>query len=150
MSKNYNEIVSQLREIARDGLRLGMVARVRSEIYDVTKYIDNTDKSLEKLKKAIVVAEFEKSQIVDADPRKEEKTKRFDDEIKSTNEYIEREVKNKESMEKQIANLNAEIVKITAGEVKVCRESLDSETEKLIKEVVKNTAQTLVIEEAKA
>ena len=48
--ENYNKVINQLRELARDGLRLNLMARLRAEKYDLElshKVAENELKVLE-------------------------------------------------------------------------------------------------------
>ena len=153
--KNYNEIVSALRELARDGLRLNFIASVRSKIYSVTSDRNNAEKEYDESiafhKKNMAIAEFKKSQIADEDPEKEEKVKSQDENIAYAIKALEAidvaKPKCLEAYDTKLVELQDKITRMTAGEIKVDKAELDASTKALIAEVVKNTAEGLVIEE---
>ena len=136
----YNEIISNLREIARDGLRLKMTSAVRTEINSLDNSKLNVAKEIEHAKLCIAVCDFEASEIKDNDPRKEDKLKN----IVQNKEYA---VKRLEDLEKELKRYDdaiteemAQVAKIQAGEIKVSKESLEDETNRLIKVVTEEVA----------
>jgi len=159
---NYNAIISALRSVARDILRLEKVANIRSDRHKMTVSYDNeislaeksvteAEENITTLKKNLARATFTKSQISDEDPDKEEKM----NQASKTAEKITLDIKQAEKnlaiikldAENEIENLKAEkakletandlaIQKVQTGETKVCTEDLDSKTQELIKELI--------------
>ena len=136
----YNKIVDALKGIARDGLRMKMITRVQTKVASNNNNIENLNKDLQRVKKDIARAQFKQTQIVDADPDKDDKIAQLVNVVKNYDEeiiFINKELDNLNEVKKE---LDAHIEKIQNGEVKVCLDELNELTNQLIMEVTKDTA----------
>lgn len=145
--KNYNAVISKLREIARDSLRLELVGARRSKIWNLTCEINAIEKEIQEHKKGIAILEFNMSEVKPNDPEKEEKTKEYTDNIKEVTECMESLKKDVEEVTKQIKEQEDGIAKIESGETKVSADKLDAVTEELIDVLTKEAAKTAAVTE---
>ena len=140
---NYNEVVSSLRSLAREELRLKMVNAVRQDLMELENRSKSNTKAHEenqqRLAKKAAVLNFKLSQLAENDPEREEKLTASQETLKaiaaeqaSDNEDF---AKLSEAFTKQIAEVSKEIEKIQAGEVKVNKDELEAITNRLISEV---------------
>lgn len=144
--KNYNEVVSMAREVARDALRLKLVNEVRGVILDYSNTIASYEKDDLAIQKNIARKEFAKSQLLEADPDFADKVKACDEAIESFNQSLKYNASSKEKYAALIKKEEERIAKITSGEIKVDANELQSATEVLLGEISTDYA----VEKAKA
>lgn len=140
---NYNEIVSKVRDLARDQVRLHAVNRYRTEKYEQEQHKTCIENDIAELKKNILRAEFKKSEVKANDPDFESKVKTQDDNIQGTTDAIGRVQKIVEIVEKRIAELVEKITKVESGETKMAIENVEAASKALIDEFVKAQAKEL-------
>lgn len=139
MSK-LNTLVSTLRELARDGLRMQFIQKRRSAIHGRNMTLRGMEKDLEATKLDIATAEYEKSHVDTNHPKAKQIIADLDEDLKSLNEdktQIEKEI---EEVKKSIEKLNGEIADWETGKNKVNVEDLDRMTQKLIDQVTLSAA----------
>ena len=140
---NYNEVISKLREIARDGLRLKLVSNVRTEANSLDNRKIEVNKEIENANLRIAVIDFETSEIKANDPEKDAKAKELENDKDFWLEKITKYQERLAELDKQISAEMDHIAKIQAGEVKVSKESLEDETNRLIKVVTEEVAKAV-------
>ena len=136
----YNEIVSKAREIARDGLRLGLVNKERQALMRWNQDKDELNKQIAETNVEILSVDFEVGQINDADPKKEAKTNQYADLKKHLQSDLEALTKALANTQEVIDEIVANIAKIEAGEVKVSAECLNCETTRLLQVITEECA----------
>ena len=140
---NYNEVVSSLRSLAREELRLKAVNALRAELLPVTCRKETVNKQTEEalaaFAKKTAVNEFKMAKLDDADPEKAEKIEKLTKEneaiLKMVDETRKAAAEAIDSLTAQEKELNEAISKVQAGESKVCKEELNAVTDRLIQEV---------------
>jgi len=137
---NYNEVVSKLREIARDSIRLIMVARRRSNLYEANQTLDSINEEIIYTNKKFAIEDYKISKIDDNDPEKEDKLKLNAEVKKSLENTIERCNKEIETQNKIIADITTSIEDVQDGKVKINTEELNAVTKDLIKKVTESIA----------
>lgn len=155
---NYNDIVSTLREIARDGLRLRKVNSLRADRLVVANELSSVERNHEEFvrrsAKEVAILNFRLSQLVDADPEKAEKTERLTKELESCPEELENEAKRfakeVEALNKQLAEIDERIAKVQSGEWKVDMDVLNREAQDLIEEVTRAAAGKVSLDTAES
>lgn len=138
--QNYNEIITKVRDLARDQVRLQAVNRYRTKRYEAEKALASLDEQEASIKKDIARYEFKKSQLVEADPDFAEKTESIEKAIVSLNEEIEHLAKVKENGAQVVADLDEKIAKVESGETKMDIEKVEAAAKQLIDEFVKSQA----------
>lgn len=133
--KNYNEIVSIARNVARDGLRLQMTNAVRGQTLKFNNAVSDRENEVLSVNKDIARYEFKKSQLVSNDPDFKEKSEKLDKLIEESNKAIDELNQVLEKYQEEITEKNEMIAKIQSGETKVMTNDLENETEKLLKEI---------------
>ncbi len=145
---DYNSIISSLRELARDTLRLLKVNEIRADRLSVASRLEKGTKDHETLLADLAhrtaVANFRIAKVDDADPDKDTKLKQWSEDIALYNENSTTEVeefaKFSENLTKELSDLDAKIAKVQSGEYKVCAEALSAETERLIQAITEEAA----------
>jgi hypothetical protein len=140
---NYNSIVSSIRSVARDYLRLQAVNRYREELLSVTtersNRAKNHDENVMRLNKAIAYNDYQASKLEDANPYAKEDAERLAQDSQNKEEEKAQRTKSfvisDEALAKTEAEINVKIAKIQSGETKVDAENLTAEANKLIAEV---------------
>lgn len=153
---NYNDVVSSLREIARDGLRLKKVNSLRADRLVLSTDLSSTQRNLEDFTlanaKTVAILNFKLAQLVDADPEKEDKTKRYNNDLefqaKHLTEVTEGGAERVEELNKAISELDERIAKVQSGEWKVDMDALNAAAECLIKEVTHAVASKISLDTA--
>lgn len=141
MNKKYNAVVTLLKEIARDSLRMRHIANLQTELAGAVSGVAAVNADITATKKALARATYALAGIDPENPDAEDLTVK-------TQKTIDRETKTLETLntinlvnaQKAVADMNAEIAKVEAGEVKMCIESVNSLTKELIKEVTVDAA----------
>lgn len=140
---NYNEVVSSLRSLAREELRLKAVNAVRQNLMEVQSRADAVAKAGEEFSqsvaKKLAILNFKLAKLDDNDPEKADKEAALNEDIKSLTEFAERKTKEtaevSETLAKELAEVNGKITEIQDGKVKVCKEELEAVANRLISEV---------------
>lgn len=140
----YNEIVSKVRDLARDGVRLQAVNRYRTNRYQAEQDKASLEASIAEEKKNIARAEFKKSQLVEADPDFSAKVADQDANIKYHEEAIARLEKSVEATDKLIAEITEKIEKVETGETKMSIDKVEEATKQLLDEFVKEQVKAVV------
>lgn len=138
----YNEVISKLREVARDLLRLNKVNRLRTTRLDLTNELNRADKNMDneaqEAAKHIARKTFSLSQLNEADPDHEEKKESLEKGIQNIKESLatsqETYAKWREGIVKSVAEVDEKIAKVQAGESPVNADELSHVTEDLIRE----------------
>lgn len=133
--KNYNEIVSIAREVARDGLRLEKVNVIRCSMLSLENDIKDVENAILGQQKEIARAEFAKTTVDPKDPDAEAKLKDMDERIDSANKMIVRYTEILKAHTDNKANLEAQIEKVQSGEIKVSMEALNANADAILKEI---------------
>lgn len=133
--KNYNEIVSIAREVARDGLRLEKVNVIRCSMLSLENDIKDIENAILGQQKEIARAEFAKTTVDPKDPDAEAKLKDMDERIDSANKMIVRYTEILKAHTDNKANLEAQIEKVQSGEIKVSMEALNANADAILKEI---------------
>jgi chromosome segregation ATPase len=144
--KNYNEVISALREVARDFLRLRRINSIRTDILEVNNEIKATEDEILAYKKDIARAEFRTNSLVEADPDFEDKKKTYQETKESHLKSIESLEKHQASLRETVADLNAKINDISAGKSKVDKDELESITQDLLGEYTKEHALNVAVD----
>lgn len=152
---DYNNIVSSLRELARDELRLKTVNLIRSERLSVQTNKSSREQHYEdycqRTSHFLAVVAFKVAQVNEADPDKEMNLKALTSLTEATyKEQEERAVdfaKDIEDYNKALSEMDERIAKVQSGETKVSQESLTEVTNRLIKEVTTEAATSLPLTE---
>lgn len=147
MTKNYNDVVSNLREIARDQLRMEAINSLRTELLGANNEMDQINKGIENTKLHIATTEYEISKLDTAHPMHEQTLKHHNLQVELYNLSLTKRNTEKDNQQKNIDKINTNITKVTDGEYKVCREQLETVTNKLIKNVTEASAQKLEVTE---
>lgn len=135
-----NQTVSLVREVARENLRLHKVNGIRAELLEVNKMVEDTKAAsaahVARSEQAIKEAQFDLSKVDPADPRAERKTKELTDRVERLNkeleEYKTNSTKQLEQLEKEASDVVAKITAVEDGTTKMCRQSLQEESCRLI------------------
>ena len=139
----YNKIVSEVREIARDGLRLQTVARFRSTLHDLTLEKERLAENRKHVEKNIARSNYQLSKIDPANPDAEQETKSLNSNLEYDNKSLESNTKQVEAVDKQIVEVTKKIEDIQSGVTKISRENLDHETALLLITVTNEQAKKL-------
>lgn len=139
----YNKIVSEVREIARDGLRLQAVARFRSTLHDLTLEKERLAENRKHVEKNIARSNYQLSKIDPANPDAEQETKSLNSNLEYDNKSLESNTKQVEAVDKQIVEVTKKIEDIQSGVTKISRENLDHETALLLITVTNEQAKKL-------
>jgi len=142
----YNTIVAKLKEIARDGLRMELVSKRQTEVAAFEANIKSHQENIQELRKDIERANFQITQLVDADPDFADKKKAYEDQIVEIEADIKTATECLDEVKKQKTEVEENITKIEAGEVKVNLERLNDRTAQLITEVTTAAAVKAVSE----
>lgn len=133
----YNEIVSALKVIARDQLRLVMVINLRTDLNEVDNRKIKAEQDLAEIKLDLARVDFKMSQVHAEDPDREAKLKDLEDTktelntlLTRTQEYIDK------TLAKEADEINAKIEDVTNGKVKVSAERLEETTKELAKKFI--------------
>lgn len=140
----YNNVVSKMRELARDLLRLKATERFRQEILGLENNKKIHNEFIESLNKDIARTDFKISEIKDNDPDKESKLENLKEVKKNLEDTIEKENEAIENINKEITKVNEKIEKLQKGELLVDADSLDKVTNQLLEEYVGNLAKQFV------
>lgn len=144
MNPTLSAVVSAVKVIARDTLRMKIIMPVQTAISELKAQITDYEKSVKTAEHTIEVAQFKLSKIDAEDPDKEVITTRRNKEIETATEDIACLTKSIESTKKAITEKEVHILEIEAGKVKVDRESLDCLTESFLEARQEAAAVTVV------
>ena len=136
----YNEIVSTLREIARDGLRMQLINAERQNSMRDNQELKATQDWLTEAKLDVASFEYEATLVADADPKKDSKLKEIEENKARSLNRIKQLEKDLETLAKRAENTSKFINSVSTGEVKVNAENLESETNRLIKVITEKLA----------
>ncbi len=128
MKKTYNEIVSSVREAARDSIRLEATNKVRTKLLTLTKHSDSLKNSTISVDKTIARLNFAISEVKDNDPDKEETMKEYNEGLANCNKEKESIAKEQAEVDKIVAELTQKIQDIQDGKVLVSSEHLEELT----------------------
>lgn len=140
---NYNETVSTVREIARDGLRLQAVNRFRADLLEVEISKGMVADSRKEIEKDTARAEYNLSKVDSANPDFENITKSLQEDLKYLNEQLESNGKTSENLDKKAEEINKKIDAVQSGETKISKDSLNDETARLLQLMNTQRAQNL-------
>lgn len=135
-----NQTVSLVREVARENLRLHKVNGIRAELLESNNMLEQAKKSAEaamaSLEESLAVAKFDLSKVDPADPRAARRTESLQKRITEIEEAIvetkELDAKAIARLEKETADVIAKITAVEDGTTKMCRQSLQEESCRLI------------------
>lgn len=116
---SYTETVTAAKLAARDVLRAGQISRRLEKVRGYTIELKNFDKDIEAAEKHAKRAEVEARELAADHPDKEDETASAAEVRKEVDETKAQLVKNKESLQKTIDEVTAEIASIEAGDGKV-------------------------------
>lgn len=145
--KNYKELVSKFRELARDLLRMKQINNIKDDILTKEIEIGHWEKDLKSTKKEILNLEFKMSKLEDEDPYKEEKEKDYRASIEMENKRIEKLTEAIQKINLAILEKEKEIENVRKGEYKVDRDNLSMTARKLAEEWASKEAATFTLEE---
>lgn len=140
---DYNAIVSAVRTLARDELRLLKVNEIRTERLEVSSQLSQVEKNYEELctdlNHRIAVLGFRLSQIVPSDPDKETKSQQWTEESAEKCAYLEVAAKDfaktSENLKKELARIDLLIADVQSGKTLVGMEDLESVTARLLSKI---------------
>lgn len=132
---NHNEIVSKVREIARDNLRLKRINEIRTSIMVANGDKDSVLKRIESCKLEIATIEFEKVNLATDHPKYAQLTENMDKTIEKYNEVIKEAQATVERYDEQLANLSKKIEETTDGTYKVSKDEMETLADRLINEI---------------
>jgi hypothetical protein len=138
---NYNSVVSVLRTIARDWLRMEKTNRVKDQILEYKTKISSLEKSVKDYEKQIEIEKFDLSEIKDNNPRKEELVKIANENMKFLFEKIDERNKDIKDVQTCVDDRTKELDIIQAGTWKADREELSNRANKLIEVYAKTAAE---------
>lgn len=115
---NYNDILSQLRELARDELRLRAINVLRSDKLEIEILKTKTEHSLE-------IENYELANLDKDYPDYEKMKAEKDDTIAVLGRQLD-------IIKRDLENTDNEIVKVVSGETKISKDDLQCLTDKLI------------------
>jgi chromosome segregation ATPase len=138
--KNYNEVISALREVARDFLRLRRINGIRTDVLQANNEIKSIEDAILAEKKQVARAEFRLTSLNENDPDLEDKTKDYNDNKEYALKSIERYEKEKANVTHTVADLNAKLADISSGKHKVDMEELEGVTHDLLETFIKDHA----------
>ena len=144
--KDYNKIISDLRIVARDELRLKATNRYRDELLAENVNLKNFEDSIKEYKKTIAIAEFDIRKLDPEDPRIEDVTKNCNESIKFSNRHIADYTRTIESIKERIEEINEKIANVETGETKIMADKLSTVTSQLIEKLVNEQAKSLAPE----
>ena len=127
----YNEIVSKVRNIARDGLRMKIINGERQSLMRYNQEKESIQKNIGDINLELLSIEFEVARLDVADPKKDVKAERFAENKKDLVKMAERATKELACLQEVIDDRNSFIAEVEAGKVKVSAESLQEETNRL-------------------
>jgi chromosome segregation ATPase len=142
MKKTYNEIVSTVREAARDAIRLEATNNVRTKLLTLAKHTDCLKGNILNIDKRIARLNFAISEIKDNDPDKEELMKEHNEGLENYNKEKEGIAKEQAEIDKMVEELNLKIQDIQSGKVLVSTERLED----LTKVYLAKASETLMLE----
>lgn len=143
--KNYNEIISSLREIARDQIRMKAINRVRTVLLNESQTRNQLKENLTTLKLELATNEYELTTMDANHPKHEKRLERKNKDIENIKATIEEAEKDIVEQEKVIADVNKNIDEITKGEYKVNKEDLECVTNGLVEQVIREHAKNIEI-----
>lgn len=120
---NYIKVIDDLRELARDGLRLFLLSELRAERFDVE--LDKT-----RAEKELAVLKYDLEELDSNHPNYDDNKKRIEKTIESEERFLE-------VVNKDLIGFDKRIEEIVSGERKVSKEALTEETDELIAVYVK-------------
>jgi chromosome segregation ATPase len=129
---DYNKILSSLREAARDELRLVRFSSLRSNLYSLTSELNSANDHKAKIAKKIACIDYDLGKIDPADPRATDLTDNLNESLKLSNDRsadLDRDIK---ILTNEIAEVNANIAKVTTGEFKVSCDAMNIIVERMI------------------
>lgn len=144
--KNYTEVVSSVKEIARDVLRMELISARQSTIYGHESDIKDVNEQIAAYNKDIARSEYRISKIEDANPDKESLLKLETAVIDATKKDIARAEELIKSINEAIAKENEGIAKIVSGETKVSKDALADLVSDYLDEVGLNAVKALKLE----
>lgn len=141
---NYNELVSQFRELARDEARLRWINNLRDEVLEEDNRIGCLKKEIEHCVKGVARNDYAMSKLEEANPDYADIKKRHED----SNVYLKKDIEQMENsikiMEEKKNEIMAKIEKVASGEYKVDADTLSARTKELINAYVKDKATEVV------
>lgn len=142
--KDYNKIISKLRVIARDGLRLEAINRFRTSLQDYAVDLKNYKESKKQAEKCIAISEFIISKADPEDPRLEDIKEAEEQTIKNQKRYIVEYDRFISDTEEKMAEVKEKIAKIESGETLISKGKLAEVTSNLIETLVHEKAAKIV------
>ena len=142
---NYNEVVSAIRDLARDQKRLTVTNKFRAQQFDAVNAVAAVEKDIEYVNKNIARAEFKMSQIVDTDPDKTAKEEGYTNEIKDLKALIKSLTDtNLVNAKENVTAIEKKIIDVASGEIKMSIDDVNEIANALIAEFVKEQAKEIV------
>lgn len=129
---DYNDVVSTLREAARDELRLLKTNSVRAKIFSLTAELNEFLLAKKDLEKDLACANFDLSKIDPADPRAADFKEALDLDIKETNDEIKGVDAAITEMNGLLKEANDKLIDVQDGVWKVSIEALDMIVNRMI------------------
>lgn len=150
----YNEIVSSVRTVARDVLRLKTINTLRDRLLDLNNGLTacqkRHDESVLALNKQIAIANYQTGLVVDADPEAEDKRLKFAKVVESATKSMEQVTANyiecDADFQKAIADVKESIAKVESGEIKMDKNELSQLADNFIHEVTNEAVRSKLAE----
>lgn len=144
--KDYNKIISELRVIARDGLRLKAVNRFRTSMLDENVTLKGYKDSKASAEKCIAIAKFAISKLDPEDPQLEDFTEINEDRIKRNEKSILEYDRCIAATKERIEEIKEKVAKIESGETLIRKDKLADVTHVLIEELTYGRAKKMADE----
>ena len=162
LNTNYKKTIATIKVIARDNLRMGLIARRTTRISNMNlekttlvKGLEAYTKRAEEITKDIARNDYAFSKIEDANPDATELRKTLTDSTKLLNEMLAENTKDAaqakidvdqscKNLDEAIKEQNDKIALIEKGETKVSLDELNTLTNELLLKVAKETANSAV------
>lgn len=122
---NYNDVVSTLREAARDELRLVKTNSVRAQLFSLNSDMNKLNEVKKELEKDLTCNKYDLSKVDAADPRAEDYKTGLAEDLKVINAEMENLNKEITAVEEAIKDRTAKLADVQSGAWKVSIESLD-------------------------
>jgi hypothetical protein len=137
---NYEKLVNQFREMARDILRLRWISNIMDQVLNVDNSIAGCNQRIADYTKEIARANYRLSKLEQANPDYADLKKEDDEAIVSFNKSIEEENKIVADLTKEKTAFTDKIAKVVSGELKVSAENLSTKAKELAEEYMKAQA----------
>jgi len=141
---NYNEVVSKLRVLARDEMRLDKTNRVRAEIFILESQLKDLNDTKTNYTKRLACVNYDLSKVDSLDPRAEDLKEGFNNNIKSINEMLLEIDKEIVDLNKVLTDRNAKILDVQNGVWKASIDAINDKVATMISTYTKTAVSKLV------